>query len=110
MHLPPEIATLRGSEFLTMMADFAEAWAMIYEARSRPPAEPNPGELLWADAFRGFQYMALQLRLSQEAHIARMKEKRAKGEKVYSETDQAVDAATNAARSAFIRGARERAK
>jgi len=92
MNLPPDILTQRGSDVLTSMSRFCEEFADYYRGQSGA----------WNDGFRALADVMLVLKHRQEEHIARMEQKRAKGERVWSETDQTVDAAIGAIRSAFI--------
>lgn len=97
MHLPDGIETMRGSEFLDVVATFASQWSEYYRGKSEEATR-------WADAFLALHHMALALKFSQRDHIERMARNRADGKRVFSETDMTVDTAISAARSAFIHG------
>ncbi len=96
MDVPPDIATRRGSDMLGLLATFCDNWAGWYRFD-----EPD---LLRSDAFMALADMCRAVKLSGELHVQKMAAKREKGERVWRETDETVEIAVDAARSAFIRG------
>jgi hypothetical protein len=112
MDLPADIASRRGSEFLDLMAVFAEGMARYHGAAEQAAIaaglrlEPLPGVVFTAETFMAFHNAMRALKIAQEDHINRMERYRADGKRVFSETDPTVDAVIAAARSAFIRPAK----
>ena len=101
MRIPENLLDLRGSEFLDFMADGADYWSQYFRAE-RNGEKPGPEAIAFSNFFAAQFNMVRTLKFRQESHIAQMAKNRADGKRVFYETDQTVDAAISAARSAFM--------
>jgi hypothetical protein len=95
-----DIASLPGRELLAEAArrlDFQASRSLAYD--------PDI-----ADLFTGAADVMRAIKIAGEHHVQKNATKREKGERIWRETDETVDHAVGALRSAFIRGATARNK
>ena len=97
MDVPPDIAGLRGSEFLDSLAQFLDRWAQYHQCQSS-----HPDVIRTAAAFMACHNIIVTLKYVQEAHIMKIRRLREENKQVFAETVATVDTAIHAGRSAFL--------